>query len=184
MAASAATVSGSDSKFQTEAQCASLETQGVLLGVDSDDAIVEASHLSPSYHVPQSGAVASIARGNTVTYIQAFRALAFAMTAARPFVSFVMRRLQTTVRATLNKNGKDDNCFGSHQFDSGPMGPMRVTSLSVDGVFTVDQSSVGDQRGHCFEQYSPCRIHHPIAISFTGNVESLNRLDVSEGAKL
>jgi hypothetical protein len=57
------------------------------------------------------------------------------------------------------------------------MDPMRVTSLSVDGVFAVDVP-------HCFEQYLPCRKQHPIAISFTGNVESLNSLGVSEDATL
>jgi hypothetical protein len=128
---------------------------------------------------------ASSSHGNPATYNQALLAVTTVMAAARPFVSFVMRRLQQYVKKTLIEKKKDIDCSGFDIFDSGPMS-MRV-ALLVDGVFTVDTQepeNTNPSRGHCFEQYERHRAAHPIAISFTGSPELLDVLGVSEHEKL
>jgi hypothetical protein len=171
----------------------------VAEGDESDDGIVGISHLSPNFpHAPQTSTAAFSAHGNVVTFNQALLAVTNAMAAARPFVSFVMRKLQQRVKKTLLEKEMDVDCSGCSVFDTGPMNPMRITSLTVDGVFTVDipesppptlgkegpAESSGPSRGHCFEQSQPYRKAHPIAISFSGNSESLKALGVSENVKL
>jgi len=168
---------------------------------ESDDAIVGVSHLlSPNSGAPQTRTAAFSTNGNVVSFNQTLFAVTTAMAAARPFVSFVMRKVQQRVKKTLIEKEMDIDCSGCGVFDTGPMNPMRVTSLSFDGVFTVDTQesplpshhaakggpaeSSSPNRGHCFEQLQPYRKEHPIAISFIGNSELLKALGVSEGVKL
>jgi hypothetical protein len=168
---------------------------------ESDDGIVGVGHLSPNSEVPQSGTAAFSAHGNVVTFNKALLAVTIAMAAARPFVSLVMRKVQHCVKKKLIEKEMDIDCSGCDVFDTGPMNPMRVTSLTVDGVFTVETQessppSLGppaakgrpaessrSNRGHCFEQSKSYRKVHPIAICFIGNSELLKALGICEDAK-
>ena len=152
----------------------------------AEPGVVGVSHLSPSSDSSQTGTAAFSAHGNPTTFNQALLAVTTAMAAARPFVSFVMRKLQQHVKKSLIVKKKEIDCSGCDVFDSGPMNPMRVTSLSVDGVFIVEKEAENPNpsRAHCFEQYQPYRAAHPTAISFIGCPELLNDLGVSEHEKL
>jgi hypothetical protein len=179
-----------------------MEVPAIGASVDASIAepgVVGVSHLLPSSDSPlaQTGTTASSSNGNPATFNQALFVVTHVIAAARPFVSFVMRRLQRHVKETLLGKKMDIDCSGCDVFDSGPMN-MRVTEL-VDGVFTVntqepEKRSNNSSRGHCFEQSQPYRAVHPIAISFTGlgapylggqrPPELLNVLGVSENEKL
>ncbi len=187
-------VSGPDASFEMQARTS------VVKSDESDDGIVGVGHLSPNSEAPQTSTAAFSPHGNVVTFNEALLAVTTAMAAARPFVSLVMRKVQQRVKKTLIEKELDIDCSGSGVFDTGPMNPMRVTSLSVDGVFTVDTQesestppspaakgkpaeSSSSSRGHCFEQSQPYRKVHPVAICFIGNSELLKALGICEDVK-
>lgn len=105
---------------------------------------------------------------------RAFSAVAKGMKGARPFVSTVMQSLQQRVKRDLEAQGKSTDCSGCSAFDVGPM-QLTVISLSPEGVFTTDAP-------HCFDQASPDRRDHPIAVTFAGVPPSLAAAGVVEGA--
>ncbi len=181
-------VSGSDASVEMQARTSVAESD------ESDDGIVGVGHLSPNSEAPQTSTAAYSAHGNVVTFNQALLAVTTAMAAARPFVSLVMRKVQQRVKKTLIEKELVIDCSGCGVFDTGPMNPMRVTSLSVDGVFTVvtqdsppgqesPPESSSSSRGHCFEQSQPYRKVHPIAIYFIGDSELLKALGICENVK-
>ncbi len=175
-------VSGPDASFEMQARTSVVESD------ESDEGIVGVGHLSPNSEAPQTSTAAFSAHGNVVTFNEAFLAVTTAMAAARPFVSLVMRKVQQRVKKILIEKKMDSDCSGSGVFDAGPLNPMRVTSLSVDGVFTVDTQesppeSSSSSRGHCFEQSQPYRKVHPIALCFIGNSELLKALGICEDVK-